>query len=114
MIKTKQNNIMHLEELKKQAAAILSIPDTVVGYFANRSFALYSYEAPLNKVGVPEAVHNLASEFREIVVLCRDTGAFDRNGRNILITPEGITFVYRYWYRSPESVEGGVLESPTM
>ena len=114
---------MQLDELKKQAAAILAIPDTV-GEFANKSFTCNSGGAPRNKVGVPE-VHR-ASDFAyrttangdaesgEVVVLCRDSGADDTNGRDILVTPEGVTFVFRRWSGSPESFDGGVLESPTL
>jgi hypothetical protein len=114
---------MHLAELKKQAASILAIPDTV-GEFANKSFCCRSGGAPSNKVGVPE-VHR-AEDFAynttangtayrgEVVVLCRDTGAKDKNGRDILVTPEGVTFVFRRWAGSPSSFDGGVLESPEL
>lgn len=114
---------MQLAELKKQAAAILEIPDTV-GDFANRSFTCRSGGAPRNKVGVKE-VHrestfayrttaNGDAESGEVVVLCRDTGSRDANGENILVAPDGITFVFRHWAGSPASFDGGVLESPTL
>jgi len=114
---------MQLDELKKQAAAILAIPD-FIGDFANKSFTCRSGGAPRNRVGVPE-VHR-ASHFRyrtnsngnaergEVVVLCRDTGSRDSNKRAILVTPEGVTFVFCYWPSSPESFDEGELMSPTL
>lgn len=114
---------MNLAELKKQAAAILAIPDAV-GEFENNSFQCRSGGAPSNKVGVPEVHRSECFAYRttangnaysgEVVVLCRDTGAKDANGNKIFITPEGIAFVFYYWFGSPYSFDGGILESPAI
>jgi len=114
---------MNLSELKKQAAIILAIPDTV-GEFENKSFTCSSGGAPSNGVGVPEVHREETFAYRttangdaysgEVVILCRETGAKDSNGKKIYVTPEGVTFVFRYWSGSPSCFDGGVLESPKL
>lgn len=119
----KKQEKMKLAELKSQAEAILAIPETD-GEFSNHSFACGSGGSPTNKVGVPEVhrgdrpgydtVRNGRSYAGEVVVLCRDTETKDSNGRRIMITPDGTTFVFRYRAGCAASFDYGVLESPKL
>jgi hypothetical protein len=114
---------MKLKELKEQAAKILEIPESV-GEFSNVSFTCRSGGAPENAAGVTEIHRENTFAYRttangdaysgEVVVLCQATGAFDRRGKEIYKTPEGIVFVCVGGPGSPSSFDWGRLEAPVL
>ena len=117
---------MKLEELKKQASAILAIPAIPenVGDYKSHSFRCNSGGAPSNKLGIPEVHRGETAEYRtqsngtaysgEVVILCKSTGCYDKNDNEIYVTPDGVTFVYRYRGGSVYSFDAGSLESPKL
>ena len=120
---TNTTNTMKLNELKIAAAAILEIPDSV-GDFTNESFQCCSGGSPKNKVSIPEVHRCDTPKYRtvsngwafsgELVILCKRTGVSDRNNREIFITPNNTTFVFRYLSGDQYSFDFGSIESPSL
>jgi hypothetical protein len=115
---------MTLEELKDEARKILEINAAGEGMSAI-TFSTNS-GGPV-RVQVPGIVPLYAhSEFAyntvrngnafkgTLTINCRATGAKDRDGRKIYVTPDGVTFVYNYRSGSPEDFDRGRITSPSL
>jgi hypothetical protein len=120
---------MFLEELKKQAEAILAIGD--VGNYVPISFTtecggipkigmwcddskpdIQQYVQYQGEVKVHLDGNNNQLYAGELVVLCRDTGTKDKNDRNIYLCPNGETFVYVYQSGNVGDTDHGHLCNP--
>jgi hypothetical protein len=115
---------MKLEELKKQAQAILDLKVTE-GY-EHISFTTNSGGLPAIKVEFTDEVISRLEEPKyntpangmayssETVILCKNTGIKDKNDRLIYVTPNDVTFVYAYSGGSPYCFDSASFRSPNI